>query len=150
MAMRRTLIVTTLFGVIFLGSCEKSKQERRIEGVWKVTSFVVNGIDSLSYVTYSDIKGYRFEYDKSGDSDYGAFHDIYEVQSNGTESLFGHWGEREDDKMFLGVEYKKEKKGPFYSRHYYQFFDIEEIKRKEMKYSLQDGNLFYEIGFEKL
>ncbi len=149
MSMRSAIIITALFGVMIFGSCKKSKQERRIERTWKVTSFVVNGIDSTTYVTYPDIKGYRFEYEKSDDSDY-AFHNIYEVKSNGAESIFGHWGEREDDKMFLGVEYKQDNTGPFYPRHYYKFFDIDEIKRKEMKYTMQDGNLFYEIEFEKI
>lgn len=151
MTFRTVLILTNIFGVLILGSCKKSRQEKRIEGTWEVTSFVVNGIDSSEYVTYPDIRGYRFEYDESDkhDPDH-AFHNLYEVKSNGTEAFFGHWGEREDDRMFLGVEYKQEKTGPFYSRHYYQYFDIEEIKRKEMKYTLREGNLFYEIEFEKI
>lgn len=147
--MKNPLILAALIGAITLGSCKKSKNERRIEGVWKVTSFVLNGVDSTAFVTYSDIKGYKFDYQKPDDSD-RAFHNIYEVKPDGGESLFGHWGERNNDQMFMGVEYKTENTGPFYPRHYHKYFDIEELKRKEMKYTLQDGNLFYEIEFEKI
>ncbi len=129
-------------------SCEKSKFERRIEGTWKVSLFKVNGVDSTQYVTYSNIKGYRFE-PNDNDSD-NPFHNLYEVKINGSEMLFGHWGERSKDKMFLGVEYKTDSTGPFHRSHYYKPFDIELIKKREMKYSLQDGNLKYEVLFVKV
>ena len=116
----------------------------RIQGIWSVDSFVVNGIDSTQFIKYSNITGYKFICYDDGDGG-----KIDEVYSDGSEKQFGHWSETEDNRMSMNVEYKADSTGPFYARHFYELFEIEYIKRQEMKYSLQDENLLYEITFKK-
>lgn len=141
-------LISLYFLTFVLFSCKKSIQEKRIEGTWKVINYSVNNIDLTNTVTYPNILGYRFEYTEDKDTE-TPFQNIYEVDSNNGEIIFGHWGERKG-KMFLGVEYKTVNTGPFFENHYYKFFNILELKKNYMTYSLQDGNKFHRIHFKKI
>ncbi|MBL4715723.1 MAG: hypothetical protein JKX95_03730 [Bacteroidia bacterium] len=124
--------------------------ENKIEGeYWKVKKFIVNDIDSTEYVKYSSVLGYRFAIEDDYRGKLNKFHRIYEVAADGSETSFGHWGRREKNKMFLGVEYKTEETGPFYHDHYYHAFDIISIKKDKMKYKLKLDDDTYEIEFER-
>lgn len=144
--MNRILYFSLLLATLF--SCKKSQQEKRIEGTWKVIHYSVNNTDLTNTVIYSNILGYRFEYIEDKDTE-KPYQNIYEVKTNNTETIFGHWGERKE-KMFLGVEYKNDRTGPFLEEHYYKFFNILKLNKNYMTYSLQDGNQFYKIQFQKI
>lgn len=140
-----------LCSILIFCSCNTvSIHENQIdEDYWVVTKFEVNGVDSTAFVQYASILGYRFIISDNDDEKFDRFHQIFEVAADGSEKLFGHWGRREKNQMFLGVEYKEEDTGPFYAEHYHHFFEIEKLSNNEMEYSLTlDGNT-YELTFER-
>ena len=147
--MNRTIPLLIIYlSLLFLG-CDKNGgvNEKKMEGVWEVEQYKVDGFDSTQFVKYSDVRGYRFV--RNGElnpKDFYAFHFIKEVKTNGDEINFGHWGERKNNKMMLVVEYKTENIRPFTTDFDNDaFYDIVKYERKKAWFEQSKNGHFYEI-----
>ncbi len=135
--------------------CSKSKNEKRIsDGIWVVKNYTVNGVDSTASALYEDIDGYKFVLDgtrKNRKENY-IFDRIYVVMKYGQEFSFGHWGERDDNKMLLIPEYafmENIPTRPFLDCGCFPKYDIEYIHKNEMKYTIEYDGTNYNVTFEK-
>ncbi len=143
------------FLIIILISCSKSKHERRVtDGLWYIDEYIVDGIDSTQSAVHAEIKGYRFKIESSRKKrrKNTSFDRICAVSVNNEEIDFGHWGERDNNKMMFIPEYaflENLPSKPFIDCGCFPRYNIEFIDKNEMKYKITYDGTIYELKFRK-
>lgn len=151
--MFRNLLLSLV--IVIIASCAKSKHERRIsDGLWYLDEYFVDGVDSTQSAVQADIKGYKFKIESSRKKRRKniSFDRIYAVSANNKEIDFGHWGERDDNKMMFIPEYallENLPSKPFIDCGCFPRYNIEFIDKNEMKYNITYDGTIYELKFKK-